>query len=140
MGVSAVSAGGVFDPGRAFGTSCISCHDQASGVGKPASHIATSNSCDACHTTLAWLPVIKVDHTQVKGACANCHNGRTATGKPSAHVPTASACANCHTTNAWTPARFDHPALAPHTCNSSHDAVPALGLPPIHTPPTPQPP
>jgi hypothetical protein len=138
IGASAVAAGGVFDHRRAFGTSCINCHDQASGAGKPVSHIATSNSCDACHTTLAWLPVSKVDHTQVRGACANCHNGRIATGKPSAHVQTASACENCHTTNAWTPARFDHAAVAPHTCNSCHDAVHTIGLPRNHIPTTQQ--
>jgi hypothetical protein len=125
---------GSFDHRRVFGTSCINCHDQASGTGKPASHIAASNACETCHMTLAWLPVSRVDHTQVKGTCASCHNGTIATGKPSGHVATAAGCESCHTTNAWTPARFEHASVSPHTCTTCHDAVHAIGLPRNHVP------
>lgn len=101
---------------------------------KPSTHIASTNNCLMCHTTLAWLPVKTVDHTQVVGACESCHNGHTALGKPSRHIATSGACASCHTTNAWTPARFDHRATAPHSCASCHNAVQAIGMPRNHIP------
>jgi hypothetical protein len=127
-----------FDHASASGTPCVNCHSAASGSGKPADHIATRNGCQNCHTTLAWLPVKQVDHSQVLGTCASCHNGTVATGKPSSHLPTTAACANCHTTNAWTPARFDHAAVAPHTCTTCHNAVRAIGMPRAHIPTTQQ--
>ena len=129
---------GPFDHRTVTGTNCVSCHSQASGIGKPSTHIATSDACATCHTTLAWLPVSRVDHTQVRGTCVSCHNGTTARGKPSTHVPTTSACDSCHTTNAWTPARFDHATVAPHSCTSCHDAVHAIGKPRNHIPTTQQ--
>ena len=99
---------------------------------KPSTHIATTNNCLACHTTLTWLPVRTVDHTQVIGTCESCHNGLTAPGKPSRHIATSGPCVNCHTTNAWTPARFDHGATRLHTCANCHNAVLAIGLPRNH--------
>ena len=102
---------------------------------KPATHIATSNSCASCHTAVAWLPVSKVDHTQVIGACATCHNGTIAKGKASAHIATKAGCDSCHTTNAWTPARFDHATLAimrTQSCITCHNAVRAIGMPRNH--------
>ena len=104
------------------------------GRGQPAGHIATTEACYACHTPLAWLPLVRVDHTQVLGACASCHNGSIATGKGSRHLPASSACDTCHTTNAWTPARFDHAAVTPHSCTSCHNAVRAIGMPRTHIP------
>jgi hypothetical protein len=118
-------------------TACVSCHTAAGG-GKPPAHISTSDSCQSCHTTLAWMPVRGVDHTQVRGSCASCHDGRTATGKPSRHLPTSNACESCHTSNAWTPARFDHGAVAPHTCTTCHNSVRAIGMPRVHIPTTQQ--
>ncbi len=103
---------------------------------KPPTHIATTNSCQSCHTTVAWLPVRIVDHTQVIGTCVSCHNGQIATGKPPTHVATRAGCESCHTTNAWTPARFDHAAVAPHTCATCHNGVQATGKPRTHIPTT----
>jgi hypothetical protein len=131
---AALTRPGGFDHRRLVGQPCISCHDQASGLGKPTTHLATSNSCESCHSTLAWLPVIQVDHSQVRGSCANCHDGTHATGKSSRHVASADTCETCHTTNAWTPARFDHGAVAAHSCNSCHDGVHASGKPTTHIP------
>jgi hypothetical protein len=113
-------------------TPCASCHNGASG--KPAGHLATSASCQSCHTTLAWLPVTRVDHTQLGGTCVSCHNGQVATGKPSRHLATNATCDACHTTNAWIPARFDHAGVAPHTCTTCHDTVRAIGKPRAHVP------
>jgi len=103
---------------------------------KPPTHIATTNNCQSCHTTVAWLPLRIVDHTQVIGTCVSCHNGQIATGKPPTHVATRAGCESCHTTNAWTPARFDHTAVAPHSCATCHNGVQATGKPRTHIPTT----
>ncbi|MGH8337516.1 MAG: hypothetical protein ACRETL_11985, partial [Gammaproteobacteria bacterium] len=91
-----------FNHRRATGTSCVSCHSQASGMGKPANHIRSSDSCETCHMTIAWLPVTRVDHLQLTGACASCHDGVTARGRPADHIASSGSCETCHTTNAWT--------------------------------------
>jgi hypothetical protein len=127
-----------FSHASVAGKACVTCHTTASGSGKPATHIATRNTCQTCHTTLAWLPVVRVDHSQVLGTCASCHNGMIAKGKSSTHLPTTTACESCHTTNAWTPARFDHAAVAPHACTTCHNSVRAIGMPRMHIPTTQQ--
>ncbi|HUK01269.1 MAG TPA: cytochrome c3 family protein [Steroidobacteraceae bacterium] len=137
-GASLASAAGPFDHRQLAGAACSSCHNDARGNGRPAGHIPTSTACEACHTTLAWLPVRAVDHTQVKGSCSACHNGALATGKPSSHIASGTACESCHTTNAWTPARVDHRALTAPSCTSCHDAVHAIGTPRNHVPTTQQ--
>jgi hypothetical protein len=126
------AAGAPFSHAAAASTPCATCHNGASG--KPAAHLLTSGSCQSCHTTLAWLPVTRVDHTQVSGTCVSCHDGQSATAKPSRHIATSAACERCHTTNAWIPARFDHAAVAPQTCTTCHNAVHAIGLPRAHIP------
>jgi hypothetical protein len=127
-----------FSHATVTGTACVTCHSASDGTGKPASHLATSNTCQSCHTTLAWLPVTRVDHTQVIGKCASCHNGQIATGKSSKHIQTSAACDTCHTSIAWTPARFDHAGVAPHTCATCHNSVVATGMPRAHIPTTQQ--
>src|SRR5205823_13166993 len=67
------AASAPFNHATVAGTACVSCHSTASGAGKPPTHIVTTDTCQSCHTTLAWLPVRTVDHTQVKGTCASCH-------------------------------------------------------------------
>ena len=127
-------AAGVFNHNRVAGTDCASCHNGASGSGKPADHIATSGSCGSCHNTLAWLPVIRVDHAGLRGSCASCHNGKAARGRSANHIASNNSCETCHTTNAWTPARFDHAGVVAHTCRTCHDGVHAPGLPVKHVP------
>jgi hypothetical protein len=127
-----------FSHATVMGTACVSCHNATSGGGKPASHLLTSDTCQSCHTTLAWLPVRVVDHTQVRGSCASCHNGVAAIGKPARHLATTAGCEACHTSNAWIPARFDHAAIGPHNCTSCHNSVRAIGLPRAHIPTTQQ--
>ena len=133
---AAAAAMGTFNHATVAGTPCVTCHDGSSATGKPATHIAASNNCQNCHTTIAWLPVKIVDHSQVIGTCVSCHNGQIATGKPSRHVATTAGCERCHTTNAWTPARFDHAAVAAHTCATCHNGVQAIGMPRTHIPTT----
>ncbi len=127
-----------FSHRRVAGTSCSSCHGQASDSGKPPNHIRSSARCESCHMTTAWLPVMRVDHLQVSGSCASCHEGTTARGKPSSHIASGSNCEACHTTNAWSPARFDHAAIAGGNCRSCHDSVHATGKPSNHVPTTAQ--
>jgi Cytochrome c7 and related cytochrome c len=134
MAAATPNVPGPFSHQSVIGQPCVNCHGPASGSGKPADHIASSDSCQSCHMTLAWMPVRAVDHTQVRGACATCHNGKVAGGKPLMHIASSNACETCHTTNAWMPARFDHAAVAPHTCITCHNAVRAIGLPRNHIP------
>ncbi len=132
---ASVGGGAVgFSHRRVAGTACVSCHGPTSGIGKSADHMATSDRCESCHMTIAWLPVTRVDHMQVQGSCASCHNGVTATGKGGNHIASGSSCETCHTTNAWSPARFDHISIAAHTCRSCHDSIHATGLPANHVP------
>jgi hypothetical protein len=122
---------------RIGNASCASCHNGVAAAGKPAGHVATSNDCGSCHTTLSWARVAQVDHMQVLGTCSSCHNGRSAIGKPVTHVATLADCGTCHTSNAWTPARFDHRAAGASVgCRRCHDAVHATGMPAHHVPTT----
>ncbi|HEY4974753.1 MAG TPA: cytochrome c3 family protein, partial [Steroidobacteraceae bacterium] len=115
--------------------SCVSCHNGVAAAGKPVGHVATTNDCSSCHSTLSWARVARVDHMQVLGNCASCHNGIRAIGKPITHVATSADCGVCHTSNAWTPARFDHSALSGAvSCRSCHDGVHAIGKPANHVP------
>jgi len=41
---------------------CSTCHDNIVASGKGPSHIVTTQECDACHSTSAWVPAV-VDHT-----------------------------------------------------------------------------
>ena len=34
-------------------------------------HPATSDTCEACHSTTGWRPATRVDHTQVTGSCSS---------------------------------------------------------------------
>jgi hypothetical protein len=81
-----------------------------------------------------WLPVARVDHSQVSGSCLSCHDGVKARAKSSNHIASNNSCETCHTTNAWTPARFDHGAVVAATCNSCHNGLRASGLPVNHVP------
>jgi len=84
---------------------CAYCHDGTAASGKPASHINTTDVCDACHAPYPslWAPVVAgaVDHTQVIGTCSSCHDGVIATGKPANHLVTALECNTCHLTTTW---------------------------------------
>jgi hypothetical protein len=58
---------------------CASCHNGSNASGKPAGHFVTPRSCDACHRTVAWVPV---SYTHLSPAyraqpdrtsCVSCH-------------------------------------------------------------------
>jgi hypothetical protein len=115
------------------GATCFSCHDGAHAdvnpiSGKTLTHLKTSNVCADCHTTNAWKPALKFDHTQATGTCVSCHDGVKAQGKNVAtHVKSSTNCAVCHTTNpgGWMKpqARFDHTdvTVAATPCLTCHN-------------------
>ena len=124
---------------------CASCHSGAyqfaNAQAKPATHLATTQQCDVCHTTTAWRPT-SFSHTGVvAGTCATCHNGTAAAGKPPIHIPTSQSCDACHRTGlAWLPliTPYAHTGIAAGSCATCHtstypnmDAKPALHPPTV---------
>jgi hypothetical protein len=113
---------------------CFSCHNGVLATGKGPLHIASNNSCENCHTTLAWMPA-HFDHRGVTATCASCHNGVTAPGKPTRHIQTNQDCSACHGTIAWAPATFNHLGINA-TCQSCHNGVAATAKQIGHIPTT----
>ena len=123
-----------FDHTQAVGA-CFTCHNgtKAPAVGKTPTHMTTTNTCDACHTTVVWKPVsaTQFDHSQAVGTCANCHNGShpPAVAKGTGHFITTQACDVCHTTINWTtlltythisPTYVKHSATVMAACVNCH--------------------
>jgi hypothetical protein len=109
---------------------CSTCHDNIVATGKGAAHIVTTQECDACHATSAWVPAV-VDHTPIINNCISCHDGATASGKSPTHINSSDACELCHEKSpaTWTPvtpAAVDHTQVT-GTCVSCHDGVVASG-------------
>jgi hypothetical protein len=106
---------------------CSTCHNGTTAAGKPSNHVPTTQSCDACHRTTAWLPA-SFNHSSVTaGSCNTCHNGTTAAGKPSSHLPTTQSCDACHRTTAWLPATFSHTNVTSGSCSTCHNGTTATG-------------
>jgi formate-dependent nitrite reductase cytochrome c552 subunit len=64
-------------------TTCVGCHSAGTRVlasAKSANHVLSSNNCAECHSTTAWSPASRFDHTQVTGSCASCHNNVSTIG------------------------------------------------------------
>jgi len=119
---------------------CSSCHNGTIASGKSATHITTSDNCDACHQPgpTPWQPVApaSVDHNEVTGSCASCHNGTIASGKSTSHINSTDNCAACHQPGPtpWlpvAPASVDHNEVI-GTCSSCHDNTTATGKPANH--------
>jgi len=112
----------------ANGTPCFDCHNGVVASGKDNNHIASSNSCEACHSAgTVWSPVIRVDHTEVNGSCAStsCH----ANDKPAdqLHNNVSNLCEACHSAgNTWVPLTVDHDEVTT-TCQQCHDGTVATG-------------
>lgn len=108
---------------------CGVCHTTGSmiseAIGKPSTHIQSSNRCDDCHTESAWLPA-RFDHGDVSIACIRCHNGSIAPGKTANHIQSANTCNDCHASTAWLPARMDHSGIAA-SCFTCHNGILATG-------------
>jgi hypothetical protein len=109
---------------------CVTCHNGVLASGKGATHIASDNRCENCHTTNAWLPA-RFDHQGLSQACVSCHNGVQAGGKSLRHVATTQDCGACHGTFSWTTAKFSHLNLSA-ACSSCHNGLNAPGKPVKH--------
>ena len=125
---------------------CANCHNGSftsmNALGKPSGHVATTASCDSCHTGFASFTAATFDHTGVSpGQCSTCHTqGGSGMAKPSNHIPTTLSCDLCHTTGgSFSTSTFSHTAaqgVVPGQCstchNGSYDQWNALGKPSNH--------
>ena len=114
---------------------CGGCHNGGIAPGKTGRHIASSNTCDDCHTAASWKGA-RMDHSTVTAKCESCHNGVQAPGKHALHIQTRTECAECHGTLAWSPARFDHAEASGRRCVTCHDDRIATGKSGSHVPTT----
>ena len=114
---------------------CATCHNGTQARGKAATHVPTTQACDTCHRTTAWIPATFSHAGVTPGSCATCHNGTTARGKAATHVPTTQACDTCHRTTAWIPATFSHTGIV-SGCAACHNNTTAVGKPANHIPAT----
>ena len=108
---------------------CSTCHNgsytQWNALGKPSGHVATTASCDSCHTAgYSTFAGAGFNHTGVApGSCATCHvQGGSGMAKPTNHIPTNTACDACHNTSTFATSTFTHSAtqgVLPGQCASS---------------------
>lgn len=109
--------------------SCALCHNGVTSAGKHPGHIASSNTCDDCHTTFNW----KFYHVNTDSNCVFCHNGSIAEGKNPTHILSTTICEDCHRTSTWSVRRVDHNSVI-GTCVSCHNGVTATGKNATHIP------
>src|SRR5882724_3186172 len=115
---------------------CQACHGIGSSVratAKSANHILSTEQCDSCHATVAWIPAVNFDHAQTHGSCSTCHNNVQAQGKGPQHLSTNLECSTCHSTISWSGAVFNHEGVS-GGCAQCHNGVTATGLPSTHIP------
>lgn len=104
---------------------CSSCHGAGVALGKPATHLPTSQQCDVCHTNFTAFKPATMNHVGTKGQCASCHNGSytfaNANAKSLGHIPTTAQCDTCHVNGfvTWSPAVMDHTGAA-GKCSNCH--------------------
>ena len=112
---------------------CSTCHNGSfagmNALGKPSGHVATTASCDTCHTGFQSFVTSTFDHTGVTpGSCATCHTqGGSGMAKPSNHIPTTLSCDLCHSTGGtFSTSTFTHSAtqgVVPGQCNTCHNGA-----------------
>ena len=118
-------------------SNCVNCHNgvnlQVSGnilFPKPPTHIASSNTCQTCHTPQGFNIIPFADHQEVFGNCSICHDGVTAIGKSQSHAPTDAECDDCHNTISFLElapdGSFDHSSIT-RACNGCHNGTVATG-------------
>ena len=120
---------------------CSTCHLTGAQLGsapiKPTTgpHTGTTNTCDDCHNTIAFIPVTSMDHGSVTATCSTCHlTGAqldAAPVKPTSgdHLNTTDNCTSCHNTVAFAPvAMIDHTETT-GTCSGCHAVAGTFGAP-----------
>jgi hypothetical protein len=121
---------------------CTTCHSGSfvavNAQVKPATHIATTQQCETCHLTTAWLPT-SFAHTALQigtNTCSQCHDGLKAVGKKAPHIPTTAGeqCSACHRTGiSWLPLVTPYPhSGASTTCVNCHiSSYPNIDVQPV---------
>ena len=113
-------------------SNCANCHDdgQSTIVAKSADHVATTNLCQACHTTFGFDVILFTDHQEIFGNCSECHNGVLAVGKSEYHVTTNAECNECHNTTSFLELEpdgsYDHSSIS-RPCSGCHNNAVAIG-------------
>lgn len=131
-GVSSATSAGSWSHANVTPGTCATCHNGSTAEGKPRKHVATTASCDLCHSTSRWEPA-RLNHSNATpGSCAGCHNGSTAEGKDSGHIATTASCDLCHSTSGWKPASVNHSNVTVGTCSSCHNGSTARGKSTLH--------
>ena len=135
---SACHLGGVW---KGTPNTCNGCHTGTRGIaiGKPATHIPTTLSCDVCHAGILFQGGVVIHNATntPPGTCLTCHNGAYASqgarGKPSDHLQTTLSCDACHHSfSNWSGGTFNHAGVVKGTCATCHNGVTATGTPPRH--------
>jgi hypothetical protein len=132
-------------------TACATCHLKDFRSAMNPNHVAGgfSQTCQTCHTTIAWQPAT-FDHTSLgfpltnahadpPRVCLDCHVNNnynlTTTACASCHLKDfqgatnpnhvagnfSQTCQTCHTTIAWQPATFDHTSVGFPLTNAHAD-------------------
>lgn len=118
---------------------CSECHDGRFALGdgpidpvlpKFGAHPATTNMCQACHTTFGFEILHHIDHLEVFGNCSSCHNGVVAIDKSESHVTTVVECDSCHDTISFlvldANGNYDHSGIT-GGCATCHNGRTAIG-------------
>jgi len=76
---------------------CDSCHNEQLNLIDPKSeaHVGSTSTCEACHSTVQWIPIIVVDHKNILSLCSNCHSSHTFS-KNEGHIESSENCYQCH--------------------------------------------
>ncbi len=120
---------------QGLSSNCGRCHNDGfvDIESKSQNHLATSNTCETCHTTLGFDPIPFTDHIEVFGNCSECHNNVLAIGKSEFHTSTNAECNECHGTDSFLELEldggFDHSGIT-GTCSGCHNGTVAIGKTP----------
>jgi len=117
---------GAFHQG--LSVNCVNCHNEDFDdiPDKIGTHVATSNSCETCHSPLGFSTVSFVDHLEIFGNCSECHNDLLAIGKSEFHIETNVECDDCHNTTHFLALNldgsFDHSGIL-RSCSGCHNGA-----------------
>ena len=134
---------GRFRGHQGMSSNCGNCHNgvNLNGRGnflprKVPDHVATSNTCQACHTPQDFAIIPFIDHQEVFGNCSECHNNVVAIGMSEFHTPTDAECDDCHNTTSFLElaldGSFDHSNIT-RACAGCHNGKVATGKTPTTT-------
>lgn len=136
---SATWLGARYNHGTAKPGQCATCHNGRISTAKPASHNTgrkSSESCDKCHRTFAWIPV-SWNHSDTASDCSSsgCHSPVDTVHMSAGHltlsmpgpVNLTNSCRSCHTNYVSFYSHYYNHATAPTTCESCHGNLDGTG-------------